>query len=135
MEKGQPQTSDFEVDSHDLHLQSKTKTLRMVDNARIATTALALLMGITVLGVSGNTLAVWNDTYVSPSDFYLPLWPEEFNIRPTVALVAGSAFVIVANIVGLCFSKVQVVSACSHESQSVERGVQEVLTLPTLAPK
>lgn len=101
--------SDFRADdSNDLHLQSKMKTVRMLDGARVGAAALALLMGLTVLGVSANTLRVYNDTHVA-ADFLLPLWPDEFNIRPTVALVAGSVVVTVANLVGLCFSQVRFV--------------------------
>lgn len=101
--------SDFEVDSQDLHLQSKVKTLRIVDSARVGLTLLALLMGITVLGVSADALAVYDDTHVH-HDFRLPLWPDEFNLRPTVALVVGAAIVVISNSVSLLFSKVQTVS-------------------------
>jgi hypothetical protein len=101
--------SEFEAQSQDVHLQSKMKTLRMVDTARVGATALALLMSLTVLGVSANTLRVYNDTHVS-SDFLLPLWPDEFNIGPTVALVIGSAIVMVAHVVGLLFSQLRFVS-------------------------
>ncbi|KAK5664237.1 hypothetical protein OQA88_453 [Cercophora sp. LCS_1] len=104
MEKGQ--SSDFEVDSRDLHLQSKVRSLRIVDNARCGATALALLMSITILGVSANTLSVYDYTHV-PSTFMLPLWPDEFNIRPTVSLVIGSVIIILTNVASLCFSKVQ----------------------------
>jgi len=108
MEKG-PSHSDFEVDSRDMHLQSRFRALRVIDNARVATTALALLMAITILGVSGNTLAVYDHTRV-PSGFNelfsLSLWPAELNIRPTVSLVVGSSIIMVTNIAALCFSKV-----------------------------
>ncbi|GAB1320467.1 hypothetical protein MFIFM68171_10677 [Madurella fahalii] len=109
--------SDFEVDSQDLHLQSKIRTLRMVDSARVGATGLALLLGLTVLGVSANTLRVYNDTHVA-SDFMLPLWPDEFNIRPTVALVVGSSIVLIANIVALCFDQVRSLrtKAAAHTS-------------------
>jgi hypothetical protein len=96
-------------DTSDEHLQSKVKTLHLVDNARVGATALALLMGITVLGLSGNTLAVYDHTRL-PGDFLFSLWPAEFNIRPTVSLVVGSAIIMVTNIAALCFSKVQSVS-------------------------
>jgi len=109
MEKGPASHSDFEVDSRDMHLQSKVRSLRVVDNARVGATALALLMSITILGVSGNTLAVYDHTRL-PGDFNslfsLALWPAEFNIRPTVALVVGSSIIMVTNIAALCFSKV-----------------------------
>lgn len=107
--------SSFEVDSQDLHLQSKVRTLRMLDGARIGLTILALAMGITILGVSADTLAVYDATHV-PREFLLPLWPDSFNLRPTVALVVGSTIVLVANAVSLLFSKVHSVSQPFLES-------------------
>lgn len=89
----------------DLHLQSKMRSIRTVDAARVGVTVLALLMGLTVLGVSANTLRVYQETHVA-HEFLLPLWPDEFNVRPTVALVIGSAFVLVSNIGALCCSHV-----------------------------
>lgn len=104
-----PSTSDYEVGSHhhdDAHLRSKIKAIRAVDSARVTTTLLALFMGMCVLGTSANTLRVYDDTRLGP-DNYLSLWPDEFNIRPTVALVVGSAIVLVSNLVALSFGKVQ----------------------------
>ncbi len=101
-------TSDFEGESHDLHLQSKVKTLRVIDSARLALTGLALLMGISILGLSANTLSVYNDTHVSGA-FLLPLWPDEFDLRPTVALVVCATIVTLTNIVSVLFSKVKYV--------------------------
>jgi hypothetical protein len=103
--RSQNSASSFEGASQDLHLESKMRSARLVDSARAGTTVLALLMGLTVLGVSGNTLRVYNDTNVSP-EFMLPLWPDAFNARPTVALVIGSVIVFIANIIALCFSHV-----------------------------
>lgn len=97
--------SSFEVDSQDLHLQAKMRSLRRIDSIRIALTVLALLMGITVLGVSSDTLSVYRNTH-APADLFLPLWPNEFNLQPTIALVVGSSVVTVANMVSLLFSKV-----------------------------
>jgi hypothetical protein len=128
MEKGNS-TFDFEVDSQDQHLQSKTRALRLVDSVRIGATALALLMGLTVLGVSANTLSVYDSTHVS-SDFLLALWPDEFNIRPTVALVVGSAFVIATNIVALCFSKIPSVSH-RHNRHAGSSSSSSRATIPT----
>lgn len=101
-------SSDFEVDSHDLHLQSKLKTIHLVDSVRIGITVLALLFGITILGLSADSLAVYQATHV-PSDFLLPLWPDEFDLRPTVALVVGATFVTLCNIASLASSKVQMI--------------------------
>ncbi|CAM1502863.1 Fc.00g076390.m01.CDS01 [Cosmosporella sp. VM-42] len=98
--------SNFDDDSHDFQLESKERMFRIVDNARVALTALALAAGLTILGVSADAIAVYNATHVS-GDFLLPLWPDNFDLRPTVALVTGSAIVLVANVVSLLASKTQ----------------------------
>ncbi|OHF02633.1 hypothetical protein CORC01_02029 [Colletotrichum orchidophilum] len=100
------QTSDFEVDSDDLHSVSHARLLKVVDAARVSLTALALLVGITILGTSADALAVYDATHV-PAGFMLPLWPDAFDLRPTVALVVGSSILIIVNIVSLLFSRVQ----------------------------
>lgn len=120
--------SSFEVDSHDHHLQSKIRTLELTDNVRISLTLVALLMGITVLGVSADALAVYDATHV-PGTFLLPLWPDQFNLRPTVALVVGSAIVVLANAVSLLFSKVQSVSQQSLEG-SREDDIPQLANTP-----
>jgi len=104
--KHEASASDFEVDSQDLHLQSKIRTLHRVDGVRVSLTVLALLMGISILGLSADAVNVYNTTHVS-HDFLLPLWPDEFDFRPTVALVAGAVIVVLTNIASLLFSKVR----------------------------
>ncbi|KAL2188665.1 hypothetical protein L209DRAFT_235690 [Thermothelomyces heterothallicus CBS 203.75] len=103
--RSQGSASSIEADLQDQHLQSKLRTIRMTDAARAGVTLLALLTGLTILGVSANTLRVYQGTHVS-RDFMLPLWPEEFDLRPTLSLVAGSAVVVVANLVALGFGQV-----------------------------
>lgn len=120
--------SSFEVDSHDHHLQSKIRILELTDSVRIGLTLVALLMGITVLGVSADALAVYDTTHV-PQTFLLPLWPDQFNLRPTVALVVGSAIVVLANAVSLLSSKVQSVS------QQVCRVLEDDIPQPANTPR
>ena len=102
-------SSDFEEDSHGVSLESRFRIFHIVDNARLALTILALAAGITILGVSADSIAVYDATHVA-DDFLLPLWPANFNLHPTVALVAGSAIVVLANAVSIVASKTQTVS-------------------------
>ncbi|KAL0931681.1 uncharacterized protein CTRU02_212634 [Colletotrichum truncatum] len=104
--KNVPQISNFEVDPEDTHSAPKAHLLKTVDAARISLTTLAFLASITILGVSADALAVYDATHV-PASFLLPLWPDAFDLRPTVALVAGSSIIIVVNLVSLIFSRVQ----------------------------
>lgn len=111
--KGLGLTTYTEVDPQDIYYQKHQKKIRMVDAARVGLTLLSLLCGFTVLGTSADTLATYNSTHLT-GDFHLPLWPDQFDLRPTIALVVGSCIVVLASVVSLLFSKVQVVSNDSH---------------------
>ncbi|ROV94703.1 hypothetical protein VSDG_06141 [Cytospora chrysosperma] len=109
MEKGSVRTvvaeSHFEVESHDEYLRKQIKVLKMTDAARISITALALLCGVTILGLSADALSVYNMTRLGDNS-WLSLWPTSFDLRPTVALIVGSSIVMLANIAALLCSKV-----------------------------
>lgn len=109
-QKGPASASNFEVDPRDLTYQPQHQgTIRLLNGIRVGLTALALVSGITILGTSANAILVYNNTHVS-SAFNLHLWPEAFDLRPTVAQVIGSSIIILASLVSLIFSKVQAVS-------------------------
>jgi len=101
--KNEVSTSNFEVDFQDTH--PKQRLVSLLESARVASTAVVLASAITILGLSADTLAVYNRTHL-PADFLLPLWPEKFDIRPTTALVASSAIVAIVTAVSLVASKV-----------------------------
>ncbi|TRX88545.1 hypothetical protein FHL15_010584 [Xylaria flabelliformis] len=104
--KGPASPSNYEVDPRDHFYQKQQGTIRLLNSVRVGLTVLALLSGITILGTSANAIMVYNNTHVSKG-FNLALWPDEFDLRPTVALVVGSSLVILANLVSLIFSKVR----------------------------
>ncbi|KAG6365018.1 hypothetical protein INS49_006624 [Diaporthe citri] len=104
--KHEASSSTFEVDSHsDQYLEGQTKTFKLIDAARVSTTALALLCGITIMGLSADATRVYNTTRLEGSPL-LSMWPESFDMQPTVALVAGSSLVTLANLAALLCSKV-----------------------------
>lgn len=107
--KNEITSSHFEIDGHDQHLQKQSKMLLMVDSARMGITALALLCGITILGLSADAVYVYDTTRMSEIG-WLSIWPASFDLRPTVALVVGSCIVTIANVAGLLCSKVPHVS-------------------------
>ncbi|KAI6379131.1 hypothetical protein MCOR25_002109 [Pyricularia grisea] len=120
--KEKASASQFEIDTQDHHLKGKVRTIKTLDNVRTGLTILALIMGISILGVSADTLQVYNATSVPPGyEQLLPLWPQNFNLRPTVALVVGAAFVVVANAVSVLCSRIVIVRNRSmiHTSQSL----------------
>ncbi|KAJ2896611.1 hypothetical protein MKZ38_005401 [Zalerion maritima] len=103
--KQEPSTSGFESDAQSIAIQPLARKLNLVESIRVGLTVVALCCGIIVLGVSAHTLSVYNWTNL-PTDFLLPIWPENFDARPTVALVVGSTIIVVSNLVSLACSKV-----------------------------
>ncbi|KHO00815.1 uncharacterized protein MAM_01593 [Metarhizium album ARSEF 1941] len=102
--KNELSSSDFEVDANEMQSRSRVQRAKLIHGLRTGLTALALVAGIAVLGLSADALSVYNATYL-PADFLLPLWPENFDIGPTTSLVAGSAMVTAMNAVSLVASK------------------------------
>ncbi|KAI0432205.1 hypothetical protein F5Y09DRAFT_160991 [Xylaria sp. FL1042] len=108
-QKGPASASNFEVDPREITYERQQGTIHFLNGVRVGLTVLALVSGITILGTSANALMVYNNTHVA-SAFNLALWPDEFDLRPTVALVVGSSVIILANLVSLIFSKVKMLS-------------------------
>lgn len=103
------QTSSFpEFEIRELERQKSTKTIRMVESARLGLTVLALLSAIVIVGTSAETLGVYNRTHLG-QDYFLALWPTNFDIRPTIALITCGAIIVLASAISLATSKVPAV--------------------------
>lgn len=124
--KNELSSSDFEIDNNELRAHSRVRMVSVVHSVRVGMTVLALVAGITILGLSADTLSVYNATHL-PADFLLPLWPENFDLRPTTALVAGSAIVTAMNAVSLLASKTRFVS--------IPTNFRVIPCLPTYQPR
>lgn len=100
-----PEISDFE--GHEEPRRS-SGTARIAESFRLGLTILTLLMAMSIVGTTADSLAVYNKTHVS-YDFLLPLWPVQFNLGPTIALVTGGSIIILSNTMSLIGSKVPAV--------------------------
>jgi hypothetical protein len=111
-----PDTVEF---NHDADSTRNTPRRSLTESIRIGLTVLSLLMATSIVGMSGNALAVYNKTHVG-EEYSLPLWPFNFNLGPTIALVAGAAAVLLANAISLITSTVPAVSLsfCILQSNS-----------------
>lgn len=113
-------SSDFEVDHHEPPTHSNARLANALHSLRVTMTTLSLIAGVVMLGLSADTLAVYNATYL-PAEYLLPLWPENFDLGPTKALVAGGAVVTAMNAVSLLASKTQSIRGrpVAHSSVSM----------------
>lgn len=100
-----PEISDFE--GHEEQRRS-FGTARIAESVRLGLTVLTLLIAMSIVGMTADSLAVYNKTHIA-DDFLLPLWPVQFNLGPTVALVTGSSIIMLSNIMSLVGSKVPAV--------------------------
>lgn len=107
--KTQLSTSEFEVETQHLDYEAKARLFRLVDTTRVLLTAVGLAAAVAALGLSADSLLVYNNTHV-PAEFLLPLWPADFDLGPTHALIAGSTIVIVASGISIIASRIGAVS-------------------------
>jgi len=102
----QPDINEFET--RDAAYDKKARTVRIIESIRLGLLTLALLAGVTILGTSADTLAVYNKTHIG-ENFFLPLsgvWPSEFDLRPTIALVTCGSIISIASAASLISSKI-----------------------------
>lgn len=118
--KTEATTSGFEIDSPRMmsgHF-SQPKAASAADATRTALSVLALCAGVTVLGVSADALATYDATHV-PASRLLPLWPDNFDLRPTVAMVVCATVVVGASAASLVGGKIRFVSVSSPSLPSL----------------
>jgi len=98
------ETSSF--DAPTLTHQKSNRMARVVESAGIGLTILALLAAITIVVTAADALAVYNTTSL-PGDhsYLLPLWPADFNMRPSVALVSCGSVIVLASASSLIVRK------------------------------
>lgn len=128
--KVQAAASDYEIDPQHA---AALKTIRWVDAARVGLTMLGLLFGLTILGTSADVIAVYNTTHIPG----MPLWPSEFDLRPAVALVAGSVIIVLASAVSLACSKtamVRLINASLHCHSGLTVPPYSFATMPWSTP-
>lgn len=102
--------SEFqEFDTPGAVSQKDVRNLRTIETARLGLTVLGLLAGVIIMGVSADTLYIYNTTHLGP-DYFLALWPSTFDIRPTTALVVCGTIVFVTSAISLLSSKTVAVS-------------------------
>jgi hypothetical protein len=100
--------SDFE--EFDTPTQkSKPPVTRILESVRLGLTLLALLSAIVIVGTSSHTLGTFHSTHLG-EEYLLPLWPADFDLRPTTVLVACSVFIVVFSALSLVASTVPAVS-------------------------
>jgi len=82
-----------------------SKYLLPLSHAQFGLSLLALLSSLVILGTTADTLAVYNTTHLD-ENFFLPLWPNDFNIKPTIALIVCGSIIVLANVISVSFMRI-----------------------------
>jgi hypothetical protein len=113
------ETSNIDLDAHNLLIQGRARLYRAADALRLLLTGLSFACAAFVLGLSASALAAYERTHLSDAAFNLPLWPEgDFDLRPTRAMIATGAIVVASSGVSILSSKVETIRkrASAHTS-------------------
>lgn len=87
--------------------------------AQTVITGLVVAMSIAILGTAAHTLDVFNKQQTS-NPWWLPLWPQHFDVNGTKGLIASAVVTLVLSGVFLVMSVVPYVS-CLHKAQYVTK--------------
>jgi len=93
--------------------------LALLRSIRIGLSVLTLAATIAILGTSGSALNTYERTYLS-EEWLLPLWPIEFDIRPTKGLLGSAAVIAFFSLLVIGVSVMPMVSYSSKVAISRE---------------
>jgi hypothetical protein len=103
---------------------------RILEVIRLGLTVLSLILGIIIVGTSGDNLAVYSRTHLG-DEYQLPLWPYDFNLGPIIALVACGSIMVLTSAISLLVTKVPAVSP-SKMSDMINANVFQLRYRPTI---
>ena len=83
---------------------------------RIAISTLLVAAGAAIVGCEGHALHTYNATNLN-DQWFLPLWPQHFDLRPTVTILAAGAIILGLNLVYLVSACIPYVSPPLHSYQ------------------
>lgn len=69
------------------------RQLQMLHWTRVALSVLVVGAAAAIVGCEGHALHTHNTTRL-PAEFFLPLWPQNLDLRPTVAILAGGTVIM-----------------------------------------
>jgi len=108
MSNMEPSKLKTQISASDISATSTTVAPRatvLLSSAQLVLSAVALAAGVTVLGVSADALKIFDDTHL-PSEYFLPLWPADVDVRPVQGMVAAGTIVTVMSLVSLVRGRV-----------------------------
>ena len=95
-------------------LESKyLRRVRYLHYARLGLCILSVALSTAIVACEAHALHAYDSTHLD-SEWWLPLWPQHFDLRPAVALLTGGAIVLLGSLTYLAVSLIPSVSPTRH---------------------
>lgn len=88
---------------------ASTRLLRTMHFGRIILSVVLVAAGAAIVGCEAHALHTYNSTNLG-SEWFLPLWPQNLDLRPSIAILVGGAVVALTNCFYLCCALLPAVS-------------------------
>jgi hypothetical protein len=72
------------------------RLLRMIHSGRIVISVVLIAAAAAMVGCEAHALQTYNSTNLS-SEWFLPLWPQNFDLRPSIVIMVGGAVIILTS--------------------------------------
>jgi hypothetical protein len=92
------------------------RRLRMLHWVRIAISIFVVGAGAAIVACEAHALHTYNVTNLS-NQWFLPLWPQHFDLTPSVAILAGGAVILSMNLLYLASAIIPSVSSLTLEGK------------------
>lgn len=98
--KNEVSFSDFEQQTYHVNANTnqKSRHLRTVHWIRNVMNSVAFVCGVLVFAFALDAKVTYNNTSV-PANYLLSLWPQQFNVGPTNALISTGVIVVITSFV------------------------------------
>ena len=103
-----PTREEFEEFKGDGPSDSQRK-IRVIDWSRIVLSLVLIAAGSAIVGCEGHALYTYNLMHLS-DQWFLPLWPQHFDLRPSIGILIGGAVVILTSSLSLICALLPAVS-------------------------
>ena len=105
--------------------------VKAIHYARLGLSVIFVALGTAAVASEGHALQVYNHTHLD-SQWWLPLWPQYFDVRQTVTVLAGSAIIVFTSLIYIIAALIPSVSSKSNHQISPRYTISRLI--PRLSP-
>jgi hypothetical protein len=75
---------------------TRLRLLRLIHSGRIVLSVVLVAAAAAIVGCEADAIRTYNSTNLS-SQWFLPLWPQNLDLRPSIGIIVGGALIILTS--------------------------------------